>query len=107
MAHFKRQQQRHLSDDEAGGQLFAGLSEKEIRIVDVSGCRKTETGSSPPHPANGTAQCHGHDPILLVSDHRAWSAAAALPPSCTRKGSSLSKRPLKKFRVRFDDEFLR
>jgi integrative and conjugative element protein (TIGR02256 family) len=45
LAQFKRHQQRRLSDDEAGGQLFARVSEKEIAIVDVTGPRPTDRRS--------------------------------------------------------------
>jgi integrative and conjugative element protein (TIGR02256 family) len=45
MAHFERHQQRRPSDTEAGGQLFATLSEKEIAVVDVTGPRRTDNRS--------------------------------------------------------------
>jgi len=45
MAHFKRYQQRGSSDDEAGGQLFAKLSEEEIAIVEVTGPRRSDRRS--------------------------------------------------------------
>jgi integrative and conjugative element protein (TIGR02256 family) len=45
MAHFKRHQQRRASDNEAGGQLFARLSQKNIAVVDVTGPRRTDKRS--------------------------------------------------------------
>jgi integrative and conjugative element protein (TIGR02256 family) len=45
MAHFKRYQQRSSSDSEAGGQLFAKLSQEEIAIVEVTGPRRSDRRS--------------------------------------------------------------
>jgi integrative and conjugative element protein (TIGR02256 family) len=56
MAQFKRHQQRRLSDDEAGGQLFARLSEKEIAVVDATGPRPTDKRSRYAHVPDRSAE---------------------------------------------------
>jgi integrative and conjugative element protein (TIGR02256 family) len=45
MAHFKRHRQRRSSDNEAGGQLFAKLTENEIAVVEVTGPRSSDKRS--------------------------------------------------------------
>jgi integrative and conjugative element protein (TIGR02256 family) len=58
MAHFKRHQQRRSSDKEAGGQLFANLSEKEIAVVEVTGPRSSDKRSRFGYEPDRSAEQH-------------------------------------------------
>jgi integrative and conjugative element protein (TIGR02256 family) len=86
IAHFKRHQQRRSSDHEAGGQLFAKVSEKEIAIVDATGPRSTDRRSRcsyvPDRPAEQVEISQRHSAGLqFVGDWHTHPARLAQPSS--------------------------